>query len=745
MFLILSVLIGISAVTILLAGSLSLLRGPNRRENQWFFWLSLSLALWVPVNFADSNILNARFTPLLVKIDFAVAIIIAWTFLFFVMALIRNLQMRKLELLPTNENYRLFKLSTIFINLILILTIVSNSLIHVSVSNQSLTVKNSLFMYLYVAVLVAYFSYALILLRLAYSRATISSRGGINIIGLGFTVAATANILTNVVFPIFIHDRAVVKQLNIIGYLGIVGLIASLYIAITSKKLFDIKLVVARSLAYVLVLSFIALVYAGITTAITVLVSNDNIHLGTVLVNIVLISLSAVSFQYVKDFFTKITGDLFYKGSYEPQEVLDNLNTIVTSTINIHTLTRRSVLMLEHTMKSSFVSFVVRGDETAQRVYASAKNPKKAEPYTTFIEAKLKPHTPMVVEYIEDETLKAQLLEHKIELIIPLYANKDYIGFIVFGTKNNGVVYNQQDVKLLGIVADSLAVAVQNALRFEEIQNFNYTLQEKIDEATKKLRRANEKLKDLDETKDDFISMASHQLRTPLTSIKGYISMVVEEDAGKVNPMQKEMLTQAFFSSQRMVYLISDLLNVSRLKTGKFIIEQSPVNLVDVVNQELHQLQETAASRDLTLNFDHSDDFPQLMLDETKTRQIIMNFVDNAIYYTQAGGNIEVKLIDNRDTIELRVIDNGIGVPKAEQAHLFTKFYRAGNARKARPDGTGLGLFMAKKVIIAEGGSLIFDSVEGKGSTFGFVFSKTKLGVAPVAAKPPVKQVAKTS
>jgi signal transduction histidine kinase len=130
------------------------------------------------------------------------------------------------------------------------------------------------------------------------------------------------------------------------------------------------------------------------------------------------------------------------------------------------------------------------------------------------------------------------------------------------------------------------------------------------------------------------------------------------------------------------------------------------------------------------------------MLDETKTRQVIMNFTDNAIYYTPAGGHIKVVLIDKPQTIELRVVDDGIGVPKTEQHHLFSKFYRAGNARQARPDGTGLGLFMAKKVIIAEGGALIFESEVGKGSTFGFQFSKAKIGVkdnVPLPQKTVVK------
>jgi signal transduction histidine kinase len=308
--------------------------------------------------------------------------------------------------------------------------------------------------------------------------------------------------------------------------------------------------------------------------------------------------------------------------------------------------------------------------------------------------------------------------------VVKLMARRRLVGLLVVGFSNSLTELSPTDTKLLDRLSESIGVALDNKLLFEENQH-----------VLKQLKDTNAKLRELDETKDDFISMASHQLRTPLTSVKGYISMVLEGDAGKVTHMQREMLGQAFFSSQRMVYLIADLLNVSRLKTGKFIIEPTPVNLGEMVEQELGQLEETAASRSLTLSYDKPKQFPLLMLDETKIRQVIMNFVDNAIYYTPAKGHIEVHLRDNKSTIELRVTDDGIGVPKSEQPHLFTKFYRAGNARKARPDGTGLGLFMAKKVIVAQGGSLIFESNEGKGSTFGFMFSKHKLAAKPAPAE----------
>lgn len=318
---------------------------------------------------------------------------------------------------------------------------------------------------------------------------------------------------------------------------------------------------------------------------------------------------------------------------------------------------------------------------------------------------------------------------------VKLMARRRLVGLLVIGFLTPVDTLSQTDQKLLDRLSESIGVALDNKLLFEENQH-----------VLKELRESNKKLKELDETKDDFISMASHQLRTPLTSVKGYISMIMEGDAGKVTHMQREMLGQAFFSSQRMVYLIADLLNVSRLKTGKFVIEPTPVNLATMVAEELGQLEETAAAHSLKLTYDKPKDFPLLMIDEVKTRQVIMNFVDNAIYYTPNGGQIDVQLIEKDATVELRVTDDGIGVPKSEQPHLFTKFYRAGNARKARPDGTGLGLFMAKKVIVAQDGSIIFESKEGNGSTFGFILSKHKLAPPKSAlGSTPDEAVAKSS
>jgi signal transduction histidine kinase len=172
-----------------------------------------------------------------------------------------------------------------------------------------------------------------------------------------------------------------------------------------------------------------------------------------------------------------------------------------------------------------------------------------------------------------------------------------------------------------------------------------------------------------------------------------------------------------------MVYLIADLLNISRLKSGKFVITPSSLNLAEIIEQELDQLKDNAKSHRITIRYIKPKDFPNTNMDETKTRQVIMNFLDNAIYYTPPGGNIEVKLGHDDKSIELKVIDSGMGVPAQDQPHLFTKFYRGSNAKKIRPDGTGIGLYMAKKIIVAQGGTILFSSTFGKGSTFGFRIS----------------------
>jgi signal transduction histidine kinase len=549
---------------------------------------------------------------------------------------------------------------------------------------------------------------------------------------VGAVLTLIPGVIMNAILPIFGNDKAAFFGPNSLLFLALFT-----SIAIIKHRFLDIRLIVVRTLGYVLSLLTISSI-AFIFLAYLSKILNEN-NISSSIQSSIYVALTlvlAASYQPFKRIFDSLTNKLFYRDAYDTQTLLNEFNETIVSTIDLEQLLERSSMVIEKYIKPDASAFAIRSKEDDTVRMISAENPKLSkeaiEQMRGYVhKSEEKVFVTDALEEGDERDLKLLLQEANVGMLVRITTDPavEGTGYIILGYKKSGNVYNSQDTSAMEIMANELAIAIQNALQFEEIQQFTVTLQETVEEKTRQLRKSNEKLKQMDETKDEFISMASHQLRTPLTSVKGYVSMVIEGDAGELNPMQKKLLDQAFTSSQRMVYLIADLLNVSRLRTGKFVIDAIPSNLADVVKGEVDQLLETAASRDLELTYEKPDNFPELLLDETKIRQVIMNFIDNAIYYTPSGGHIRVELKDTGSTVEYTVTDDGLGVPKSEQHHLFTKFYRANNAKKARPDGTGLGLFMAKKVIVAQGGSLIFKSTEGKGSTFGFTFDKEKLKI----------------
>ncbi len=554
-----------------------------------------------------------------------------------------------------------------------------------------------------------------------------SQRKQIDVVFFGFTIFASVSLLTNFILPaVFTNSWS-----SQFGPLGSLILASTLFYAISKYRLFDVKTAVLRGTTYVFLGASLALIFVGLvsftTTQFTIFRDHQYLQIGF---NAIVALVMAVSFQPLRRLFDRLTNKYFFRDSYDTKEVLDSLNRILIGNADVSRLLNLSEHLLIDRLKLEFCFFVLGATGDTKRIFSTVKSPLTEQEILALPKSLFTSRTKMVLtgdRSTQQKDRNKMLAEKQVSAVVKMIANNDLIGYMVLGNKKSGSPLSPQDVGVIAIAANQLAIATQNVLRFEQIQNFNATLQDKVEDATHELQQKNKKLRLLDQTKDDFISMASHQLRTPLTSVKGYVSMVLDGDAGKVSPLQRKLLNQAFISSQRMVYLISDLLNVSRLSTGKFELEPVPSNLANVVREEVEQLHETAKGRNLTLVYHKPEHFPVLMLDEGKLRQVIMNFIDNAIYYTPSGGKITISLTDNPQSVELTVTDTGIGVPRQEQHHLFTKFYRAHNAKRMRPDGTGLGLFMAKKVIIAQGGAIIFRSQENRGSTFGFTFPKQKL------------------
>ena len=234
----------------------------------------------------------------------------------------------------------------------------------------------------------------------------------------------------------------------------------------------------------------------------------------------------------------------------------------------------------------------------------------------------------------------------------------------------------------------------------------------------KEIESANKELLSLDLAKDEFVSIASHQLRTPLTALKGYAGMLLDGDAGPISDKQREYLGEIKHANDRMIALITSLLNVSRVDLGVFTVEPEPVNLEEVARSVLRELEMRIGNKKLQVALNFEKGIPLLNVDPKITRMIFQNLLSNAVKYTPPKGNISLEIKKSDATILISVADTGCGIPKAVQSKIFTKLFRADNARTRDPEGTGLGLYIIKETIKQTGGKVWFESTENKGSTF---------------------------
>lgn len=224
---------------------------------------------------------------------------------------------------------------------------------------------------------------------------------------------------------------------------------------------------------------------------------------------------------------------------------------------------------------------------------------------------------------------------------------------------------------------------------------------------------------EINRMKTEFVSVASHQLRTPLTAIKWFLEELKDERLGQLNPRQKDYLEQTYESNERMIRLVNDLLNVSRIETGRLKISPKPTQIEELITSVIDENVPLAISRNCQVKFLRPEKyFEKISIDSSLIRQVFINLISNAIKYSKEGGEkniVEVKSEKKPPYLVISVVDKGLGIPADQQVNIFDKFYRVENAKI---EGSGLGLYIAKIIVELSGGKIWFESEEGRGTTF---------------------------
>lgn len=294
-------------------------------------------------------------------------------------------------------------------------------------------------------------------------------------------------------------------------------------------------------------------------------------------------------------------------------------------------------------------------------------------------------------------------------MFVPLKIENRVIGILKLGKREKSF-FNQHHLRLSELVADRVAAIVENARLYE------------------KLLQTNKELERLNRVKTEFVSMVSHELRTPVTAIKGFVDLMITEEAGPINDQQKRFLKITASSIERLTLLISDLLDLSRIESGQMKMEMSPVHIEELLRESAETYRSTIESKKISFSLEINKQLPQVLADGARIKQVIDNLLSNAMKFTPTGGQIRMIADDLGDFVLVSVSDTGVGIKKEDQEKIFEKFYQVDSSLTRQTGGTGLGLAISKSIVDMHSGRIWVESDLGKGSTFRCLLPRLRPG-----------------
>ncbi|HXF91035.1 MAG TPA: GAF domain-containing sensor histidine kinase, partial [Candidatus Nitrosotenuis sp.] len=279
----------------------------------------------------------------------------------------------------------------------------------------------------------------------------------------------------------------------------------------------------------------------------------------------------------------------------------------------------------------------------------------------------------------------------KTTIVYPIIAKEKVLGSLIFSLSKEKEKISEEEWSVLDSFVGAVGIALDNALLFKNLTD-----------TTEQLRVVNEKLKELDKLKDEFVSLASHELRTPMTVIKSYLWLLIQGKTGELNDKQKEYLNRTYDSTIRLINMVNDMLNISRIESGRFTIEPKLSDIKDLIEEVIAEMSPRATEQGLTLSFATPQiPLPQIYFDKDRIKQVLINLIGNSLKFTPQGGSITLTVEINEGFLTVHVKDTGSGIRAEDMEKLFKKFNMLGGnyLTKQAGQGTGLGLYLSKSLI----------------------------------------------
>ena len=300
----------------------------------------------------------------------------------------------------------------------------------------------------------------------------------------------------------------------------------------------------------------------------------------------------------------------------------------------------------------------------------------------------------------------------------PLKSQNKTLGFL--GADRGSQACAQEDLDVLMTIANHVSIAIDHARSYQELENLNQTLEERVQDRTKALQRVNERLQEHDRLKTMFVSNVSHELRTPMTSMKGLVENMLDGLTGTLSDRQSFYLNRVKHNIDRLMRMINELLDLSRIEAGSMQLRRAPLSVIDLSNEAVDILRPSAKQKSLTLEVRMESGIPEIMGDRDKLLQVLTNLINNAVKFTQPGGEIKLEgRLGKDDSVEMCVSDTGCGIPPPEIHNIFERFYR-GDSVAVEARGAGLGLAISKSLVELHGGRIWVESWPNQGSRFFF-------------------------